>query len=184
MRVAFISLGALIALLFGEGCNRQSFTMLNESMKPTIQPGDRITVDMSAYRIRPPRRWDVVAFHPVDDRYKDNLWVMRIVGLPGERIAYAPRIAALSDGRITYVPRGNILIDDKAPEQPAQIRGVEYTLGYQTPFVDTHPGVLAHPLRVPADSYYVLGDNVEGAYDSRYWGALPRKNIAGKVLDK
>jgi signal peptidase I len=39
-------------------------------------------------------------------------------------------------------------------------------------------------LHVPADSYYVLGDNVEGAYDSRYWGALPRKNILGKVLGK
>ena len=177
-------MAALIGAACLAACNRHTFTMHNENMKPTIQPGDHITVDMFAYRFQSPSRWDVVAFHPVDDRNKDDLWVMRIVGLPGERITYAPRIAGLSDGRITYVPRGNILIDDKAPEQPAQIRGVEYTLGYQTPFVDTHPGVLAHPLRVPADSYYVLGDNVEGAYDSRYWGALPRKNIVGKVLDK
>jgi signal peptidase I len=178
------SLTALIAAIFLAACNRQSFTMHNENMKPTIQPGDHITVDMLAYRFHSPSRCDVVAFHPVDNRNKGDLWVMRIVGLPGERITYAPRIAGLSDGRINYVPRGNILIDDKAPEQPAQIGDIEYTLGDQTSFVNSHPGVLADPLRLPADSYYVLGDNVAGAYDSRYWGALPRKNIVGKVLDK
>jgi signal peptidase I len=138
-------------------------------MKPTIQPGERITVDMFAYRIRSPRRWDVVAFHPTDQRYKDDVWFMRVVGLPGERVSYASG--------------GNILIDDKAPGKPSGIRSIEYTLGYQSPF-DIHPVPLAHPLRVSADSYYILGDNVEGSYDSRYWGALPRKNIIGKVLDK
>jgi len=143
--------------------------MRNENMKPTIQPDDHITVDMSAYRFHSPSRWDVVAFHPIDERYKDDMWIMRIVGLPSERI--------------TYARGGNILIDDKAPEQPAQIRSIEYTLGYQSPF-DIHPVPLAHPLRVPADSYYVRGDNIEGAYDSRYWGALPKKNIVGKVLGK
>jgi signal peptidase I len=140
------SLIALIAAAFLAACNRQSFTMRNENMKPTIQPDDHITVDMSAYRFHLPRRWDVVAFHPIDERYKDDLWVMRIVGLPGERIS--------------YTGGGNILIDDKAPEQPAQIRSIEYMLGNQSPF-DIHPVPLAHPLRVPADSYYVRGDNVD-----------------------
>ncbi len=75
-----------------------------ENMKPTIQPGERVTIDMSAYRFHAPRRWDVVAFHPADERYKRDLWLMRVVGLPSERI--------------TYAADGNILIDDKAPEQP------------------------------------------------------------------
>jgi signal peptidase I len=174
---------ALIALLSAGGCNRQNFTMVNENMKPTIPPGARITVDINAYRFHAPKRWDVVAFYPVDERYKDDLRVMRIVGLPGERITYARRIVGVSGEQITYASTGNLLIDDKAPEQPAQIRDIEYSLGYKRR-VNTLPGVLAHPLRVPADSYYVLGDNVEGAYDSRYWGALPRKNILGKVLGK
>lgn len=143
--------------------------MRNENMKPSIQPEEHITVDMSAYRFRSPRRWDVVVFHPKDERYKDDLWVMRVVGLPGERI--------------THARGGNILVDDKAPEQPPQIRQIEYKLSYQSPF-DIQPVPLAHPLRMPPDGYYLLGDNIEGANDSRYWGALPRKNIVGKVLGK
>jgi signal peptidase I len=138
-------------------------------MKPTIQPGDTVTADMSAYAYRSPNRWDVVVFRPVDERYKDALWAMRVVGLPGERV--------------TFAPGGNILIDDKAPQQPAQIASIEYSLPSHDPF-SIGPVPLAHPFRIPADSYFVLGDNVRGANDSRYWGALPRKNILGKVLGK
>jgi signal peptidase I len=94
---------------------------------------------------------------------------MRVVGLPGERVNYASG--------------GNILIDDKAPEKPLGILQIEYKFPYQSPF-DIHPVPLAHPLRMPPDGYYLLGDNTEGANDSRYWGALPRKNIVGKVLGK
>jgi signal peptidase I len=94
---------------------------------------------------------------------------MRVVGLPGERV--------------TFNPGGNILIDDKALQQPAQIASIEYSLPSHDPF-SVGPVPLAHPLRIPADSYYVLGDNVRGANDSRYWGVLPRKNIVGKVLGK
>ena len=38
------------------------------------------------------------------------------------------------------------------------------------------------PYRVPADSYFVLGDNRERSSDSRYWGTVPHANIAGRVV--
>jgi Signal peptidase, peptidase S26 len=34
------------------------------------------------------RRWDVVVFHPVSEQYRDALWAMRVVGLPGERVSF------------------------------------------------------------------------------------------------
>jgi signal peptidase I len=137
-------------------------------MKPTIQPGDKVTADLSAYADRSPKHWDIVV-RPVDERYKDALWAMRVVGLPGERV--------------TFAPGGSILIDDKALQQPAEIASVDYSLPSSAPF-SLGPTPLVHPFRIPADSYYVLGDNVRDANDSRYWGALPRKNIVGKVLGK
>jgi signal peptidase I len=89
-------------------------------MKPTIRPGDKVTADMSAYADTSPKRWDIVVFHPVDERYKDALWAMRVVGLPGERI--------------TFAPGGSILIDDKALQQPAEISSIEYSLPSHDPF--------------------------------------------------
>jgi signal peptidase I len=46
------------------------------------------------------------------------------------------------------------------------------------------PPRLAYPFQVPGDSYFVLGNNTADSLDSRYWGALPRENILGKVRDK
>jgi signal peptidase I len=42
---------------------------------------------------------------------------------------------------------------------------------------DTHP-----PEKVPANSYWVMGDNRAQSCDSRVWGALPRQNLIGKVF--
>jgi signal peptidase I len=159
-RVSFVVASALLLV----GCYPRAFTVPFEAMKPTIQPGDKIISNMWAYSLHPPRRWDVVVFHPPIEQDKDDLWVMRVVGLPGERV--------------TFSSDGGILINDAAPKQPAQIATIEFTL------TKADPLFLAHPFRVPVGSYYVVGDNVKHAYDSRYWGALPRKNIIGKVLGK
>jgi signal peptidase I len=154
-------------LLFAAGCNRRTFMVPTSSMKPTIQRGDKVTADMWAYFGRSPKRWDIVMFHPVDERYKDAIWAMRVVGLPNERV--------------TFAPDGGILIDDKMLQQPTAIASVRYSLPSDGPF-SVGPTPLAHPFSIPADSYYVLGDYVRGANDSRFWGVLPRKNIIGKVL--
>lgn len=137
-------------------------------MQPTFQKGEKVTADMSAYSSRSPKRWDVVVVRPKTDDLKEVFWVMRVVALPGEKISF-------SDGRI--------LIGDVAMEPPAQIASIRFQELSSRP---TGSGLVPtlHPYTVPKDSYYVVGDNVLAAYDSRVWGALPRANILGKVLDK
>ncbi|MES2475033.1 MAG: S26 family signal peptidase [Verrucomicrobiota bacterium] len=46
------------------------------------------------------------------------------------------------------------------------------------------PGPVTFPFKIPARSYFVLGDNVSNALDSRYWGGLNNAKILGKVPGK
>ena len=121
--------------------------------------------DMWAYALHAPRRWDVVVVHPKGDELKDAVWVMRVIALPGETISF-------SDGRI--------VIDGAPLTQPSQVAALRFK---ELPRTESLVPIV-HPYKVPKDCYYVVGDNPLAAYDSRVWGALPRSNILGKVLDK
>jgi signal peptidase I len=165
-RLSFVAMCAVVLSL--TGCNRRAFTVPGESMEPTFRRGDQVTADMWAYALHPPKRWDVVVLHPRADDLKDVVWVMRVVALPGEKVSF-------SDGRI--------LIDGTPVVPPPQVAAIHFKdLGSKS--FSSGAGPIIHPYTVPKDCYYVVGDNPLAAYDSRAWGALPRGNILGRVLDK
>ena len=137
-------------------------------MEPTFRRGDQVTADMKAYALNPPKRWDVVVVHPKADDLKDVVWVMRVVALPGETISFSD---------------GHILIDGTPAVPPPQVAAIHFKDLGSKPF-SSSAGPIIHPYTVPKDCYYVVGDNPLAAYDSRMWGALPRGNILGRVLDK
>jgi signal peptidase I len=134
-------------------------------MAPTIKPSEMVNVDYLAYSVGGPKRWDVVAFEPPG--FSGEKWLLRIVGLPGE---------------VIYFTNGSLLINGPLPAQPARLAAIHYTdpatLLMFGSFTFTNPFV------VPSNAYYVLGDNVTNANDSRFSGSLPRTNILGKVLNK
>jgi signal peptidase I len=157
---------ALMLLLLGAGaigCGKATFAVPSSSMAPTIPAGSKVVADLQAFKKGDPVRWDVVTFHSPPIGGQRSLWVLRVVGLPGEVVSFSES--------------GELLINGKVPELPAEIGLVRF----REPSA-THVAAFPHPFTIPAGSYYLLGDNVVDANDSRYWGAVARTNITGKVL--
>lgn len=128
------------------------------SMKPTLIEGDKIFVSKFIYRFKDPQRGDVIVFkYPEDPR---KAFIKRLIAKPDERV---------------QIIDGNIWIDGKLVEEPQQVRRIYYY--NQGPY-----GRVAEEVKVPQDSYYVLGDNSASSRDSRFWGFVKRKQIIGKAM--
>lgn len=160
------SLFALTVAASVAGCSEKQMRQDSSSMEPTIKRGEVLTVDTKAYSSSGPSRWDVVIFDsPLGS---GGHWASRVVGLPGESV----------DIRF-----GKLIVDGREKALPAGL-----TMGdYRPPSNDlatNAPGPVVLPFKVPAESFFVLGDNVSNALDSRYWGALDRSKILGKVPGK
>src|SRR5687768_8222741 len=161
-RIAAAMLGIFVVLL--TGC--RPAIQASSSMAPTIMPGERVTVDYSAYAVTSPKRWDVIAFRP--PVHSNAVFVMRVVGMPGETVAFAT---------------GSITVNGRPLSLPMKLTNVTYLVIDRLPhaalFMSTNS-----PYVVPQKSYFVLGDNSANANDSRYWGAVPEMNIVGRVRNK
>ncbi len=136
----------------------QTFFIPSESMVPRLQTDDRVLVNKFAFDLRDPSRGDVVVFRtPPDARKKgiagmDDL-VKRVVGLPGETIEGR-------DGRIFI--NGRVL---EEPYLPAGLRSTTFTAP-----------------KIPANSYFMLGDNRQFSNDSTHWGPANRNLFVGPVF--
>ena len=140
----------------------QPYIVEGLSMFPQFHDRDYLLVDKISYRIHAPERGDVVVFkYPKDTAFN---YVKRIIGLPGDTIrisnstvyvsdAAHPQGVALSE---PYVEAGNKTLPDSGNGE------TEFT--------------------VPANSYFVMGDNRMGSSDSRNWGDVPMDDMIGRVL--
>jgi signal peptidase I len=135
-------------------------------MSPTIKRGETVSIDYTAYAIAGPKRWDVVTFEP--PLLTNQVWVMRIVALPGETVSFAT---------------GGVTVNGKSLTLPPHVTNVTY-VSLDVLALGGARSVIASPYVVPSNSYFVLGDNSAGAFDSRFWGAVPFANIIGKVRNK
>jgi signal peptidase I len=158
----------------------QAFYIPSESMVPTLQVGDRVLVNKLVYRIHPPRRGDIIVFIETPGPTK-SFWgrvrsflteglgvtkpaskdfIKRVIGLPGETI------------QIT-----NGVVSIKTPS------GGSFTLSeesYLNPNRDTSS---YGPFTIPANSYFVMGDNRADSADSRTaLGPIQKKRIIGRAF--
>jgi len=133
-------------------------------MKPTLLVGDYIVVGMNYYKKNDPKRNDLVVFvYPLDPS-KD--YIKRVIGLPGDRLQIVDKKVFIN-GTLCEIPQA---VHTNPRIQPAPVQAGD------------SPRDNFGPLVVPADSYFVLGDNRDFSYDSRFWGVVPRANLLGKAL--
>lgn len=138
----------------------QNFVIINaqipsESMEKTIMVGDRIFGYRLAYKTHDPQRYDVVIFRYPDD--EKEYFIKRVIGLPGESVD-------IIDGKV-YINGSQQALDDSfCPEMPTGIG-------------DGH-------FEVPADSYFMLGDNRNVSKDSRFWNNpyVNKNKILGEAI--
>ncbi len=135
----------------------QAFKIPSGSMRPTLLEGDKLFVNKFIYRFQDPERGDIVVFKYPQDKKKD--FIKRLVAKGGETVE---------------IRDGKLFVDGRPVTEEVFNRFYYYN----------HedyggPGVV---VKVPADSYYVLGDNSANSTDSRFWGFVPAKNVLGKAF--
>jgi signal peptidase I len=164
------------------------------SMKPTILEGDRVFVNKLAYDLKVPfttlrlaqwsnpRRGEIVVFYSPHDGQR---LVKRVVGLPGDTLELRRNRLILNGQPVDYRPLAEELLRDVSPSD----RAVQVFAGEQLPgrphAVAAIPQVSAKrdfgPIVVPEEQYFMMGDNRDTSFDSRYFGAVERQRILGQA---
>jgi len=150
----------------------QAFKIPSSSMEDTLLVGDHIFVNKFLYgyhvpytkgrilQFSTPKRGDIIVFVFPEDPGKD--FIKRVIGVPGDTVE---------------VRRKTVLVNGKPLDEP------------YTRFADgMDPEVLVRmrdtlpPVRVPEGKLFVMGDNRDRSYDSRFWGFVDMDAVIGKAL--
>ena len=152
----------------------QTFLIPSGSMEPTLAIGDRLMVNKFLYglqipfsdwrilKLRDPIRGDVVVFRYPEDRSKD--FIKRVIGVPGDEISIRDKQLFINGSRY----RNGHEVNREAQVFPREI----------------NPRDNFGPVRVPAGSYFMMGDNRDHSYDSRFWGFVKQGDLVGKAMVK
>jgi signal peptidase I len=178
---SLLELIMIVAVALGLALGIQAFLVKpyripSESMEPTLVKGQRILVNRIGNRFSDPEIGDVVVFHPPagaeeentcgsgpppegqvcdepTDQRADVNFVKRVVAGPGDRISI--------DG-------GHVILNGKRQQE-----------GFARPCGGGSDCDFPREVTVPADHYFMMGDNRGASDDSRFWGPVPRKWIIG-----
>lgn len=161
--VTVIAIAVIVALLV-RAFVVQAYYIPSGSMEPTLMINNRVLVNRLAYDFHAVHRGDIVVFRtpPADHQTpKVNDLVKRVVGLPGETISSEPD--------------GQVLINGKPIAET-----------YLKPFYRTGVGAGPQIAKqvIPPGHYFVMGDNRDDSYDSRYFGTISSSLLVGRVVMK
>jgi signal peptidase I len=167
---------AVILALFVRTWVVQAFKIPTGSMEYNLLIGDHLLVNKFIFAptplsigkailpVRSIRRGDIVVFKYPDQPDRDL--IKRVIGLPGESVELRNKKVYI-DGKPIDEPYVHFLTPPSSDLQEITSSDVRENFG---------------PVTVPADQYFVMGDNRDNSEDSRYWGFLPRTNVKGKAL--
>ncbi len=150
----------------------QAFKIPSSSMEDTLLIGDHIFVNKFIYgyhipytkgrvaEFRKPVRGDIIVFVFPEDPSKD--FIKRVVGTPGD---------------VVEVRQKQLYVNGRPVEEPY----TRYADGFSVDsFVRTRDNLA--PLKVPPGKLFVMGDNRDRSYDSRFWGFVDMDAVIGKAM--
>ncbi len=160
---------AFILAMFVRTFIVQAFKIPTGSMRPTLLEGDLILVNKFIYgarvpltgrrlpKVRQPQRGDVIVFIYPDNPKKD--FIKRLVAAEGETVE---------------IKNGTVYVNEQPLLDANFSRRYYYNRG---DFAQE-----GQKITVPANSFFVMGDNSASSQDSRYWGFVPKRNILGNAI--
>ncbi len=169
----------------------QTFVITSGSMENTLLVGDFLLVDRAAIGsyipfthvhipgYSKPKRGDVLVFRPPPPDDTTMMLVKRLIGMPGDTIQMRNQVVYIDGKRLDepYVKH----TDSKDSSYP----WMAWQKAYLEPGVDksTYSPTRDNwgPLIIPKDRYFMMGDNRENSFDSRYWGLLPGERLEGRA---
>jgi signal peptidase I len=190
----------------------EPFKIPSGSMIPTLLVGDFILVNKFTYGIRlpvinkkiievnQPKRGEVMVF-----RYPENPsldYIKRIVGVPGDTIAYRGKRLEVNGAPVETSPAGDYpVLETGLSLQKFSLFTEKLGESNHVMMVDPDiPPVILSSVRqfshrencryndegfsctVPPGHYFMMGDNRDSSSDSRYWGFVPEDHIVGKAF--
>ncbi len=179
----------ILAVLILRSFIVEPFRIPSGSMMPTLLAGDFILVGKFSYGLRmpvthwrfdnfgwSPKRGEVAVFrYPRDP---NTAFIKRIIGVPGDHIAYRNKQLYLNDQSVAQ--RLVSEEDQAAPwgysDRWEQLDGHEYLIRMQR-----GQSAETWEYTVPPDHYFVLGDNRDNSQDSRFWGFVSEDHLIGKA---
>lgn len=163
---------AIILALFIRTFIVQAFKIPSGSMLPTLLIGDHLLVNKFIYGLRvpvtgqllvpvkQPGQGDIIVFRFPKDRSID--YIKRVIGTPGDTVELRDKHVFVNGGEIA---------DPHAHLSSSTILGA-----------NASPRDNFGPILVPEGKYFVMGDNRDNSYDSRFWGFVDEKDILGKAF--
>jgi len=163
---------AILLALFIRTFVVQAFKIPSGSMLPTLQIGDHLLVNKFIYGIRmpftgklivpikTPRYGDIVVFRYPKDRSTD--YIKRVIGVPGDKVQIRDKKLYLND-------------------KPVQDGYGHFSSEIVLP-ATVSPKDNFGPIKVPANKYFVMGDNRDNSADSRFWGYVEDSDLLGKAM--
>jgi signal peptidase I len=152
----------------------QAFKIPSGSMEDTLAIGDHILVSKFIYgtkipftnsrllKIRDPKRGDVIVFEYPEDPSKD--FIKRVIGTPGDTVE---------------VINKKVYVNGAVYENPHEVHKEKDLIPKEQ-----NPRDFKDPVKVPANSYFVMGDNRDRSYDSRFWGFVSNEKVKGLAFIK